>query len=457
MPKDNKKLSCKKYLKECYKSFRLVEFYEYFNFESRQEAENALKGAAYTLSKRPKTNTKKLNEVLKMIQANEYELLKCSAVELFWARVDAKNMQMKSFYILKTDIDCEVIRTIEKKQIKLDREEKDQQEMKQKEENNGEAVNKKRKYILDISEIQKSDNIKCQKLNINGTPEKRLSLSSIKIIKKTIPLPKYTLHENVYSMIKEWQTAINEQKDMFFPSVQLTTPNDFCIYNMLSTIFINTKKNSVRGRDNIKYKYSQSETDYIVKHVSCLLQNMFSVDDFLSIDWDITSFATKEIPQGYCAPRPDCIIISYDGVEVGNIEIKPVNAYKSLVDIDFCRIGELCKRQLHLRMKVAKTTKEFKTFGILINGYTMSFITLELNLSGEYRLIQHESVTIPDFAITSQHMQVYLETIISFKNHIIESLPNDQDVNSPCIYEQYSHLIKPTISFKNVKNAKNDK
>lgn len=150
---------------------------------------------------------------------------------------------------------------------------------------------------------------------------------------------------------------------------------------------------------------------------------------------DITSFATKEIPQGYCVPRPDCIIISYDGVEIGTIEIKPINASNGLVNIDFCRIGELCKWQWHLRMKAAKSTKEFKTFGILVNGkrnefllitgnwlvmsyllgYTMSFITLELNLSGEYTLIQHESVTIPTFATKAQHMEVYLETIISFK------------------------------------------
>lgn len=86
-------------------------------------------------------------------------------------------------------------------------------------------------------------------------------------------------------------------------------------------------------------------------------------------------------------------------------------------------------------MKAAKSTKEFKTFGILVSGkqnefllitgiwsvmsyllgYTMSFITLELNLSGEYTLIQHESVTTPTFATKAQHMEVYLETIISFK------------------------------------------
>lgn len=83
---------------------------------------------------------------------------------------------------------------------------------------------------------------------------------------------------------------------------------------------------------------------------------------------DITSFATREIPEGYCAPRPDCIIISHNGIEVGTIEIKPLNACKGLVEVDFCRIGELCKRQLHLRMKVAKSTKEFRTFGLLVDG-----------------------------------------------------------------------------------------
>jgi hypothetical protein len=41
---------------------------------------------------------------------------------------------------------------------------------------------------------------------------------------------------------------------------------------------------SVRA-DNTKFKYLPSEIDYIVKHVSTLLQNMFSMDDNLSIDW----------------------------------------------------------------------------------------------------------------------------------------------------------------------------
>ncbi|KAL0080251.1 hypothetical protein J3Q64DRAFT_1644259, partial [Phycomyces blakesleeanus] len=50
-----------------------------------------------------------------------------------------------------------------------------------------------------------------------------------------------------------------------------------------------------------------------------------------------------------------------------------------------CRFWELCKRQFHLRIKVSETTKECKTFGILVNNYNISFVTLELNLSSEYK------------------------------------------------------------------------
>lgn len=39
--------------------------------------------------------------------------MKCSAAEAFWARIDANNTQMTSFYPLKTNIDREVIRTNE--------------------------------------------------------------------------------------------------------------------------------------------------------------------------------------------------------------------------------------------------------------------------------------------------------------------------------------------------------
>jgi hypothetical protein len=60
MPKNNKKLSCKQYLKDNSESFSLIGFYEYFNFETRQSAEHALQGAVFALNKKPKNNKKPL-------------------------------------------------------------------------------------------------------------------------------------------------------------------------------------------------------------------------------------------------------------------------------------------------------------------------------------------------------------------------------------------------------------
>ncbi|EPB92768.1 hypothetical protein HMPREF1544_00497, partial [Mucor circinelloides 1006PhL] len=64
---------------------------------------------------------------------------------------------------------------------------------------------------------------------------------------------------------------------------------------------------------------------------------------------DTTSLTVKEIRQGYTTFRPDCLIITHNGIEVGTIEIKPLDTRKELVDADKCSVAEICKRQLHLR------------------------------------------------------------------------------------------------------------
>ncbi|KAI9006630.1 hypothetical protein CLU79DRAFT_712515, partial [Phycomyces nitens] len=64
-----------------------------------------------------------------------------------------------------------------------------------------------------------------------------------------------------------------------------------------------------------------------------------------------------------------------------------------LIDIDLCRIGELYKRQIQLRMKKAKFVKEFKSF-----GHSMTFYTLDLDLAGDYNLYEYQSVPIPTFS-----------------------------------------------------------
>lgn len=74
MSKNTKKLSCKQYLKENSKRFSLVNFYEYFNFETRQSAEHALRGAVFTLNKKRKNNKKSVNELLTLLSLNNFEV-----------------------------------------------------------------------------------------------------------------------------------------------------------------------------------------------------------------------------------------------------------------------------------------------------------------------------------------------------------------------------------------------
>lgn len=81
------------------------------------------------------------------------------------------------------------------------------------------------------------------------------------------------------------------------------------------------------------------------------------------------SIAMKDtIAEIFKTTRPDIILVCKRGVEVGCGEIKPPGKVKELIDIDRARIAEICKRQLHVRMKAAKNKKEHVTFGLMLAG-----------------------------------------------------------------------------------------
>lgn len=81
--------------------------------------------------------------------------------------------------------------------------------------------------------------------------------------------------------------------------------------------------------------------------------------------------------------RPD-MLFTLQGIEVGYGEIKPPDTNCALLDEDRARISELCKRQLHTRIKQAKSEKEFVTYGILIAGKDILFHLPCLSLRFEY-------------------------------------------------------------------------
>ncbi|KAI8370190.1 hypothetical protein BD560DRAFT_468952, partial [Blakeslea trispora] len=130
---------------------------------------------------------------------------------------------------------------------------------------------------------------------------------------------------------------------------------------------------------------------------------------------DTTSLAVKEIRQSYTAFRPGCLIITHNGIEVGTIEIKPLTTYKELVDVDICKVAEI---------------------------YTAD---------GTYNYFQHGQASLPSFESTVAHMKVFLESFLSFKELIKESLVSEEE-EIPSLFDEYSHFVKPTIALKDDKD-----
>ncbi|ORE05619.1 hypothetical protein BCV72DRAFT_229502 [Rhizopus microsporus var. microsporus] len=48
-------------------------------------------------------------------------------------------------------------------------------------------------------------------------------------------------------------------------------------------------------------------------------------------------------------------------------------------------------------------------------------------------------------------MEIFLESLLSFKEHIKESLASEEEEELPTLFDEYSHFIKPTIALKDNK------
>lgn len=163
---------------------------------------------------------------------------------------------------------------------------------------------------------------------------------------------------------------------------------EFCIYHLLSSMYIlfsiidccyhSVLIISLINTSPICYKtYFQWTTYYPQIGKIHKTGNRYTYSYLCYIkccNRDTTSLAAKEIRPRYTAFRPDCIILAYSGIEVATIEVKPLNTNKKLVETDLCKVAEVCKRQLHLRMKVARKSKEFKTFGVVVAGRNIVYL-----------------------------------------------------------------------------------
>lgn len=144
------------------------------------------------------------------------------------------------------------------------------------------------------------------------------------------------------------------------------------------------------------------------------MQNIFCGIGDITIDWDTMSIAMKDtVAEIFKTTRPDIILVCKRGVEVGCGEIKPPGKVKELIDIDRARIAEICKRQLHVRMKAAKNKKEHVTFGLMLAGNMFELRRLQyVEGKYDYSFLKSinpcgEDVRYKDIQITSRALDTW--------------------------------------------------
>ncbi|KAL4214374.1 hypothetical protein AB4K20DRAFT_1982517 [Rhizopus microsporus] len=89
---------------------------------------------------------------------------------------------------------------------------------------------------------------------------------------------------------------------------------------------------------------------------------------------------------------------------------------------------------------------------IIIAGKLIFFNSLRLDtVDGTYKYFQHGEVSLPSFESTTTDMKAFLESMLSFKERIKESLASEEEEKLPPLFDEYSHFIKPTIALKDGK------
>ncbi|KAI7852232.1 hypothetical protein BDC45DRAFT_513768 [Circinella umbellata] len=146
----------------------------------------------------------------------------------------------------------------------------------------------------------------------------------------------------------------------------------------------------------------------------------FSAHDPIQLNWDVTSWIYKQ--HDNVDPhklRPDIIfnIQGKDGVmEIGCGEVK-----KSDVDFDTkeeakIRVIEIMKRQLNLRLKLAKKLYEGVTFGVVVTGTEITLYEMKMDMeNGVYVYQEFPQLILPTTHNTHTHVATSMEVMSSFK------------------------------------------
>ncbi|KAG2235814.1 hypothetical protein INT48_003926 [Thamnidium elegans] len=253
-----------------------------------------------------------------------------------------------------------------------------------------------------------------------GDMDKRLFLSALfdcpqstKIMEQYL-VPIARLSENIISCIKSMEKAMDNNTIMKIEKAQLNSIEELALHHINLGIYLNHSVNSS--------KWQSGEIDFIARS-----QKM---SDTVSL-------------------RPD-MVFSTKLFEIGNGEVKPANSPKASIDLARTRILETCKRQLHLRLKNAKSLREAVTFGVLIYGLSYEIYMVTFN-DGYYPYMRISVGLMSTSHATYKCTEKMLMDLIQLKKSMNLSLQMDDNTN---VNEEFAVVDKnqllPTVSYSMV-------
>ncbi|KAI8373495.1 hypothetical protein EDC96DRAFT_563056 [Choanephora cucurbitarum] len=152
--------------------------------------------------------------------------------------------------------------------------------------------------------------------------------------------------------------------------------------------------------------------------------------------------------------RPDVLLLSEDGVELGNGEVKPFGASPKEVEEDEARVPEMMKQQLHRRLVSSRSTKEHQAFGINFVGdqvtlSSLSFPGYKYSIVGQFKL--------PTFEDSCSVMEHAVEIMTAFQALVKSTIPvcdeeeEEEEIEEEEEEKKYLDVnlgdLKPTILF----------
>ncbi|CAO3630385.1 unnamed protein product [Mucor hiemalis] len=434
MPNSNNKLlSCHKFLIKNHKNFNLAEFYVYYNFSTRDSAEQAFKKALQSIELKAKED-RNLNALLNFYRKEDFKALSEPPIEVFLGGKAARYKALQSAYVsnqLQSSVSIEVGKLVmddlnvkrkstvtlescskktktennDDEQEKKKEEEKKDEDEEDEEEKEREVKGKKhtktgnntkdffylncqldiqedRQYVLDFLEVNATNinELRVYKTKKKLSLKERLALSSISIT-NTAKLPKFKLSGSSYELVERWKKVLEENTKVFLQLPHPTNAEEMAIANTLSTLLLFNK--GLYRKAGTAYKTHSHQA------IKYLLTGMFH---------------------------------------------------------RFCLMEDIPRVQLHLRLQVSSSTKEHCTFGILFGGMTMEFSKLQFE-AGKYDYSILKTINIPGPNQSDGSVEKTLEDMYSYKKMIEESLPAQEEEQSSFAFDQYSEVWKPTVRF----------